>query len=108
MPSTYTRNLGIEKPATGEQAGTWGLTANNDFDIIDRATDGNIHIPITNSGYSLDTGQGGDYNGRYKCIIWTGTLTAPATVNITPSNAQKLYFMTNATSPGQPITFQQA
>ena len=40
MPSTYTNNSGIEKPGSGEQAGTWGATSNNNFDIIDRALNG--------------------------------------------------------------------
>ena len=35
MPSTYTSNTGIEKPGSGEQSGTWGTTANTNFDIID-------------------------------------------------------------------------
>ena len=35
MASTYTANLGIEKPGSGEQAGTWGTTTNSNFDIID-------------------------------------------------------------------------
>ena len=37
MPSTYTTNLFLQKPATGEQAGTWGVTANNNYDFIDDA-----------------------------------------------------------------------
>ena len=36
MASTYTDNNGIEKPGSGEQAGTWGTTTNLNFDIIDR------------------------------------------------------------------------
>ena len=40
MASTYTANLGIEKPGSGEQAGTWGTTTNTNFDIIDRAING--------------------------------------------------------------------
>ena len=44
MASTYTTNLGIEKIGSGEQAGAWGNTTNNNFDLIDEAVD---------SGYSL-------------------------------------------------------
>ena len=40
MASTYTDNLGIEKIATGEKAGTWGDTTNTNFDLIDEAVDG--------------------------------------------------------------------
>ena len=40
MASTYTSNSGIEKIGSGEQAGTWGTTTNNNLDIIDRAING--------------------------------------------------------------------
>jgi hypothetical protein len=40
MASTYTTNIGIEKPATGDQSGTWGDTTNTNFDIIDQGTNG--------------------------------------------------------------------
>jgi hypothetical protein len=40
MPSSHTANTGIEKPATGEQSGTWGDTVNTNSDIIDRALNG--------------------------------------------------------------------
>ena len=39
MASTYT-NSGIEKIGSGEQAGTWGTTTNNNLDIIDKAING--------------------------------------------------------------------
>jgi hypothetical protein len=107
MPSTYTQNLGLEKPATGEQAGTWGNTANNDYDFIDAATDGNEVITLSASSYQLNTQQGAVSQGRAKVIIWTGTLTQQTTVNITPNTAQKLYLMTNNTTGGFPIVFQQ-
>lgn len=35
MPSTYTVNLRVEKPATGEQIGTWGDTVNANMDLVD-------------------------------------------------------------------------
>ena len=35
MPSSYTTNLNLEKPAKGEQEGEWGDTLNANFDIID-------------------------------------------------------------------------
>ena len=34
MGSTYTDNGGIEKIGLGEQAGAWGTTTNNNFDIV--------------------------------------------------------------------------
>ncbi len=49
MASTYTNNTGIEKPGSGEQAGTWGTTTNSNFDIIDQALHGQVSIPISGS-----------------------------------------------------------
>ena len=37
MASTFTTNLGIEKPATGDKAGTWGTATNVTFDLLDEA-----------------------------------------------------------------------
>jgi hypothetical protein len=107
MPSTYTTNLGLEKPATGEQAGVWGNTVDNDFDFIDQATDGNLAIALSASTYTLATSPGVASPGRAKVITFTGTLTANATVTITPNTAQKLYYVQNLTSGGFSINFSQ-
>jgi hypothetical protein len=37
MPSTYTTNHNLEKPASGEQSGSWGDTINSNMDTIDAA-----------------------------------------------------------------------
>jgi hypothetical protein len=39
MPSSYTTNLNLEKPAKGEQEGEWGDTLNTNFDALDTAID---------------------------------------------------------------------
>ena len=36
MASSFTTSFGIEKIATGEQAGAWGATVNHNADILDR------------------------------------------------------------------------
>ena len=100
MPSTYTTNLGLEKPATGEQAGVWGVTANNSYDFIDMSTDGWFTVAVSQSGYTLLTNQGTPSNGRNKVIIFTGALTADATITIAPNTAQKIYFIQNKTTGG--------
>jgi hypothetical protein len=106
MPSTYTTNLVLQKPATGEQGGVWGNTANTSYDSIDEATDGSLTIALSASSYLLQTQTGFPSNGRNKVIIFNGTLTQNATVNIDPNTAQKIYFVTNATSGGFSIIFQ--
>ena len=47
MASTYTTNTGIEKIGSGEQSGSWGVTTNNNFDIIDRTLNGVVSLTIT-------------------------------------------------------------
>ena len=100
MPSSYTTNLGLEKPATGEQAGVWGVTANSSYDFLDTATDGNVSIALSASGYTLMTNQGTASNGRNKVVIFTGALTADASITIAPNTAEKIYFIQNKTTGG--------
>jgi hypothetical protein len=107
MPSTYTTNLGLEKPATGEQAGTWGVTANSSYDFLDKATDGNIPIALSASGYTLLTSQGVDSIGRNKVIVFTGALTQDASITVSPNTAQKLYFIVNQTTGGFGLVVSQ-
>lgn len=106
MPSSYTTNLVLEKPATGEQGGVWGNTANSSYDSIDEAIDGSLTITLSASSYLLSTQRGFPQQGHNKVIIFTGTLTQNATVNIDPNTAKKIYFVTNATSGGFSIAFQ--
>ena len=47
MASTYTDNTGIELIGSGEQAGAWGTTTNNNLKIIDRALNGSVTLTIT-------------------------------------------------------------
>ena len=62
MPSTNTTNLNLEKPAEGEQAGSWGDTINSNMDLIDSAvatktgtetlTNKTLTSPVLNTGVS--------------------------------------------------------
>src|SRR5215471_19091540 len=105
MPSTFTNNLGLEKPATGEQAGSWGVTANKSYDFLDVGIDGSLQISLSSQTYSLLTQTGVPSDGRNKVIVWTGTPGAAVTVTIGPNTAQKIYMMQNAC--GFPIAFRQ-
>jgi len=111
MPSTYTQNLGIQMPADGEQAGTWGDTVNANYGCLDVAIDGNEQIALSASTYSLATGQTQvgqqPSQGVYPLITWTGTLTQDTTVTISPNTAQKRYTMVNATQGGFRLIFTQ-
>lgn len=105
MASTYTDNLGIEKPGSGEQAGTWGTTTNTNFDIIDRAINGVLSLPVSGDA-NLTTSDGALSNGGYKVLVLTNdSLSSAATITIDPNDQDKLYLVKN--SAGQTITFTQ-
>ena len=96
MASTYTVNLGIEKPATGEQSGTWGNTTNTNFDIIDQAINGAVTVTLAATGSSgspntLAISDGTVSDGRNKFIEFNdgGDLGGTAYVQLTPNDAAR-------------------
>jgi hypothetical protein len=109
MPSTYTQNLGIELPATGEQANTWGLTVNRNMSTLDMAINGNTQIALSSSPYLLQIGDGAQSpQAANPMIVWTGAQTSQGAVHIDwQSSRQHLYIMSNQTSGGFAIAFAQ-
>lgn len=109
MASTFTTNGGLEKPGTGEQSGTWGSTANNNYDILDRLVNGTVSVSLAGYGgathYSLVTSNGTLSVGQYMIITFTGAPSSTVTVDITPQTATKLYFMKNTS--GQSVVISQ-
>ena len=104
MASTYTSNTGIEKIGSGEQAGTWGNTTNNNLDIIDRALNGSVTLTITGNT-TLTTSDGTLSNGQFKIIILAGSPSSGFDLTIDPNDQQKWYFIKN--SSGQTATVKQ-
>jgi hypothetical protein len=96
MASTYTQNSGIEKPGTGDQSGTWGVTTNTNFDIIDRAVHGQVSIGISGST-NLTTSDGSLSNGIAPVIILTGSPGATFELRVTPTDQKKHYTIKNET-----------
>lgn len=96
MASTYTKNVGIEKPGTGDQSGTWGVTTNTNFDIIDRAVHGQRSIPISGS-QDLTTSDGSVSDGGYTVLILTGSPGATFELRVTPTDQEKNYTIKNET-----------
>lgn len=108
MPSTYTTNDGLEQPATGAQAGTWGNTLNADLALIDSAIDGVVSVDLTGlSTYTLAITQGAASNGRSKIVLFTGTPSGSVTATVSPNTAKKMYFFKNGTSGGFNVTIAQ-
>ena len=110
MPSTYTVNLGIEKPATGEQSGTWGDTVNDNSNILDEAINGVVSITLASAGSSgspnsITITNGASSTGRNKWIEFTdgGDLGAAAYVQLTPNDAEKICFIRNSLTASRSI-----
>ena len=106
MPSSYTSNLAFEKPANGEQVGTWGNTVNDNMDIVDRLTSQAGSIALTGTTYTLTTSTSGALSeGHYSLIKFTGTPGGTCTVTISPNNIQRIYTIYNTTN--QTVTMSQ-
>lgn len=101
MPSTYSNNLRIELPGTGEQQGLWGITTNNNLGtLIDNAIAGTVTLSaMTNADYALTYYNGSNDESRYMSVWVPNTLTLTAVRTIAaPSTAtptQKSYIITN-------------
>jgi hypothetical protein len=105
MPSTFTGNLGIEKPGDGEQAGLWGGTANTSYDILDAAINGVLALALTGTSSTLTTSDGVVSSGQYRVLVLGGSPSGTHTITVSPNDAQKLYFVQN--SSGQSVVFTQ-
>ena len=110
MPSTYTTNLGIEKIGSGEQSGTWDITTNLNFDIIDQGVNGAVSITLASAGTSgspnvIDITDGALSDGRNKFIEFVdgGDLGVTAYVQLTPNDAEKILFLRNSLSGSRSI-----
>ena len=106
MPSTFTSNLGIEKPADGEQDAVWGQIVNENMDILDRAINGQVTLTLSGTSSTLTTSTSGTLtNGQYKLLVLAGTPSGTHTITIAPNDAQKIYFVQNNTA--QSVVFTQ-
>tara|TARA_R110001632_G_scaffold7394_1_gene29477 strand:+ start:419 stop:1366 length:948 start_codon:yes stop_codon:yes gene_type:complete len=105
MPSTYTNNGGIELPANGEQASTWGNTVNDNMSIIDRLTNGVGTITLSGTTHTLATSNGTLSDGQYKTIVLSGSPSGTNTITVSPNDGQHIYIVKN--NSGQTATFTQ-
>jgi hypothetical protein len=97
MASTYTSNGGIEKIGAGEQAGAWGTTTNNNFDIIDRTLNGLVTLTISGDTV-VSTSDGTLSDGHYKILILAGSPSGGFDLVISPNDQQKWFFIKNTTN----------
>ena len=108
MASTYTP-LGIEKMATGENAGTWGTKTNTNLEIIEQISGGYTAVNFAsdaNKALSVSDGStGAELAHRVLEFTSSGSLTATRNCTI-PLDVQQFYVLKNSTTGGQSITFK--
>jgi len=108
MASTFT-TLGIEKMATGENAGTWGDKTNTNLDIVNTAVSGYVEQAVTNGGtLALGITDGASTATAQNAVIkLTGTITGNSIVTV-PDSVEKVYIITNGTSGAYTVQFKTA
>ena len=111
MASSYT-DLGIEKMATGENAGTWGTKTNTNLEIIEKAIAGYVEQAVTSGGTTALSITDGDSTestsvARHAVIKLTGTITGNSIVTV-PDSVEKVYIVTNGTSGAYTVQFKTA
>jgi hypothetical protein len=107
MASTYTP-LGIEKMATGENAGTWGTKTNANLDLIEQITGGFAQVSIAGGAQTtpLDVDDGAlTGTAQQRMIEFTGTITGNQIVTI-PNDIQTFYILRNSTTGSFTVQFK--
>ena len=105
MPRSYTPNLGIIKPADGEEDGVWGDLVNDNMDILDVAINGVLSLSLSGTSSTLTTSDGLVSDGQYRLLVLGGSPSGTHTITISPSDADKVYFVNNTTA--QSVVFTQ-
>tara|TARA_R100000808_G_scaffold1616_2_gene7158 strand:- start:258 stop:938 length:681 start_codon:yes stop_codon:yes gene_type:complete len=105
MASTYTP-LGIEKMATGENAGTWGTKTNTNLEIIEQVAGGYTTQSIASTPTTLSVSDGSTgATLAHRIIEFTGTIGEATTVTI-PIDVQDFYIIKNNSSGAYTVTFK--
>jgi hypothetical protein len=93
--STFSPSLRIELITTGDQAGTWGNTTNNNLGgLIESAIAGYTSVSITSANQALTALNGAPDQSRHMTIALTTTTSAAFNVYAPP--AEKTYIIYNA------------
>ena len=116
MPSSFTTNFAIEKPATGEQSGSWGTTTNHNFDIFDRLA-GYKSVTISGTTHTLtvrpsspSSGSSNAQDGMYRVIEFVDSgsdLGGDVTLTIAPNSTQAFFFFKNSLTSDRNIIVTQ-
>ena len=109
MASSYTP-LGIEKMATGENAGTWGTKTNANLDLAELLLGGFKSLSIAGGAdtTALTIADGAlTGTGQARMIEFTGSISGNQVVTI-PNDVETFYFLRNSTSGSYTVQFKYA
>ena len=91
MVSTYTTNIGLEKPSAGSYTSSWANVANTQYDLIDNAIAGICSVDVTGaSDVTLTDSDGSADQSRMSTIVIKGTPSVQLSLLI-PNNQTKQY-----------------
>jgi hypothetical protein len=97
MASTYSPNLRVELIGTGDQAGTWGSTTNNNLGtLLENAVSGYVSVSVTSANQALTALNGANDQSRNAVLALTTTTGADFAVYAPP--APKTYVITNSSA----------
>lgn len=105
MPSTYSPNLRIELPASGEQGNTWGNTTNNNLGtLVETAISGYVSlIAMTDANYTLIALNGANDQARQMFLEIPSSVTLTASREIIAPSVSKIYVVRNMSTGGQSV-----
>ena len=98
MASTYTTNIGAQKPATGDKSGTWGTMTNTNFDIIDQSLGYGTKTIASASTDTITIPSDGTTSDNRALFLKCSGGDQNCTVTLAPNDSKKLYIIENATS----------
>lgn len=97
MASTYSNNLRLELIGTGDQAGTWGDTTNNNLGtLIEKAISGSVSVTVSVANTALTFVNGADDQSRNMMLVLDTSTGANFAVYAPPN--PKIYVVRNASS----------
>jgi hypothetical protein len=98
--STYSTNLKIEEIGTGEQAGTWGVTTNDNFvNVFEQAIVGRVTVSFSDADVTLSaTNSVASQSFRNVYLNCTGTNAASR--NLIVPTINKNYVVKKYTTGG--------
>jgi len=105
MASTYSTNLALELITTGEQAGTWGTSTNNNLGtLIEQAIVGKGAVNFAaDADLTISISNGTSSAARCYYLVVTSGVSLTATRNLIVPTIQKTYSVLNSTTGGQSI-----